>query len=119
MVDAIDMAYEIFVREVSVTLSKSSDLRIFFHHDFHVNGNDIGDTTLYDPLTSSIIHYKRDKWFLFKCDISSTEVLPEQIAPNGSYTSVAPLVWSHAELIRTIYMLKHLSIEIYLLNNEF
>lgn len=69
LVDAIDIAYEIFVREVSVTLSKYSDLRIFFHHDFHVNGNDIGDTASYDPFTSSIVHYKRDKWFLFKCDI--------------------------------------------------
>ncbi|BCU69149.1 glycoside hydrolase family 15 protein [Stygiolobus caldivivus] len=69
IVDAIDMAYEILVREVSVTMPKGGDLRLFFHHDFHINGNDIGDTALYDPFTSSIIHYKRDRWFMFKCDI--------------------------------------------------
>ena len=65
--DAVDMAYPILVREISVTTNKET--RIFFHWDFHINGNDIGDTALYDPFTSSIIHYKRDKWFLFKCDI--------------------------------------------------
>ncbi|MBW9141860.1 MAG: glycoside hydrolase family 15 protein, partial [Candidatus Aramenus sp.] len=36
----------------------------------------------------------------------STGVIPEQISPSGNYPSVSPLVWSHAELIRTIYYLK-------------
>jgi len=92
LVDAIDMVYEIFVREVSVTLSKSSDLRIFFHHDFHINGNDIGDTALYDPFTSSIIHYKRDKWFLFKCDIPFY-----QYATGYKETSIYLGTWKDAE----------------------
>ncbi|BAK54711.1 glycoside hydrolase family 15 protein [Sulfurisphaera tokodaii] len=65
--DAVDMAYDILVREISLTTNKET--RVFFHWDFHINGNDIGDTALYDPFTSSIIHYKRDKWFMFKCDI--------------------------------------------------
>ncbi|QIW24818.1 glycoside hydrolase family 15 protein [Sulfolobus sp. S-194] len=65
--DAVDMAYNILVREISLTTNKET--RVFFHCDFHINGNDIGDTALYDPFTSSIIHYKRDKWFMFKCDI--------------------------------------------------
>ncbi|MBB5253333.1 glycoside hydrolase family 15 protein [Sulfurisphaera ohwakuensis] len=65
--DAVDMAYNILVREISLTTNKET--RVFFHWDFHINGNDIGDTALYDPFTSSIIHYKRDKWFMFKCDI--------------------------------------------------
>ena len=69
IIDAVDMAYEIFVREINVALPKGGDFRLFFHHDFHINGNEIGDTALYDPYTSSIIHYKRDRWFLFKCDI--------------------------------------------------
>jgi GH15 family glucan-1,4-alpha-glucosidase len=70
VIDSVDMAYEILAREVSVSNDKGKDVRVFFHWDFHINGNDIGDTALLDPFTGSIIHYKRDKWFLFKCDTS-------------------------------------------------
>ncbi|MBP1357045.1 MAG: glycoside hydrolase family 15 protein, partial [Sulfolobus sp.] len=36
-----------------------------------------------------------------------TGILPEQISPSGNYPSVAPLVWSHAELIKTYYILQY------------
>ena len=67
--DTVDMAYEVLAREIALTNVGNKDVRIFFHWDFHVNGNDVGDTALFDPLTASMMHYKRDKWFMFKCDV--------------------------------------------------
>jgi GH15 family glucan-1,4-alpha-glucosidase len=65
--DCVDLAYEIFVRNVHVVTNKET--RIFFTWDFHIYEDEIGDTCLYDPNTNSIIHYKRDRWFLFSCDV--------------------------------------------------
>ncbi|TRM85610.1 glycoside hydrolase family 15 protein, partial [Sulfolobus sp. E3] len=36
-----------------------------------------------------------------------TGVIPEQISESGNYPSVAPLAWSHAELVRALYALKY------------
>jgi GH15 family glucan-1,4-alpha-glucosidase len=50
--------------------------------------------------------YSYLNWVLSK--MLHTGVLPEQVSPNGQYPSVAPLVWSHAELIRTVFLLKRI-----------
>ncbi|WP_269849748.1 hypothetical protein [Methanosarcina horonobensis] len=38
--------------------------RLFFSHDFHIYGDDFGDTAMYDSALNSIIHYKRKRYFL-------------------------------------------------------
>nr|WP_216604274.1 glycoside hydrolase family 15 protein [Acidianus sp. RZ1] len=65
--DAVDMAYNILLRKVNVVGERES--RIFFPWDFHIDGTEYGDTALFDPSIDGIIHYKRDKWFLFTCDL--------------------------------------------------
>lgn len=65
--DAVDMAYEILSREV--TIEGNKEVKVFFAWDYHIYGTEYGDTALYDPATDGIIHYKRDRWFLFTCDI--------------------------------------------------
>ncbi|ARM76065.1 glycoside hydrolase family 15 protein [Acidianus manzaensis] len=67
--DSVDMAYEILSRRVKVNGNK--EFTIFFAWDYHIYGTEYGDTALYDPATDAIIHYKRDRWFLFTCDIPS------------------------------------------------
>src|SRR5206468_8614626 len=39
-------------------------IRVFFHHDFRIYENKIGDTAFYDPESFSLIHYKKDRYFL-------------------------------------------------------
>lgn len=39
-------------------------LQLFLHHDLSIAETDIGDTALYNPFTDSVIHYKRDFFFL-------------------------------------------------------
>lgn len=41
------------------------EVRLFFAHDLRIDESDIGDTAFYDPYAGALIHYKRDRYFLF------------------------------------------------------
>lgn len=64
--DAIDFEADIFCRELTVRdlAGRARTVRVFFHHDFHISGTDVGDTALYDPELDGVIHYKRDRYFM-------------------------------------------------------
>lgn len=70
--DAVEFYLWVFLREVTVfdLSGRDREVRLFFGHDFHIYGNDVGDTAFYDPLTKSMIHYKDERWFLINvsCD---------------------------------------------------
>jgi glucoamylase len=67
--DTVDFHENVFLRNVEVSnlSSRPRDVRVFLHHDFHISENAIGDTAYYDPATSAIIHYKRNRYFLVGC----------------------------------------------------
>ncbi len=69
--DVISMSYPAIIRKVKI--NGDGLYRVIFYNDFRLNGNDVGDTALYDPLTDSIIHYKQNTWFI----ISSSQQLYE------------------------------------------
>ncbi len=64
--DAVDFVIDAFLRRIEVTRFSGPDaeVRIFFHHDFHLYGNDIGDTAFYDPELKAVLHYKDRRYFL-------------------------------------------------------
>lgn len=66
MRDAVDFHENLYVREIAAkNLSgRHIDLRVFFHHDFHIYGTDIGDTASYKPEEGAILHYKGRRYFL-------------------------------------------------------
>jgi GH15 family glucan-1,4-alpha-glucosidase len=41
------------------------EVRLFFHHDLMIDGNEIGDTAAYYPSNRTMIHYKRSSYFMF------------------------------------------------------
>ncbi|PSO03737.1 glucan 1,3-alpha-glucosidase [Candidatus Marsarchaeota G2 archaeon ECH_B_SAG-G06] len=61
--DCVDFAYNVLVRRCELKTQK--ECRVFFAFDYKIDGHDEGDTALYDPATSSIIHYKESRWFVF------------------------------------------------------
>lgn len=67
--DAVDIQRNVYVRQIDVTdLSGGArDVRLFFSHDFHLYGHEIGDTAYFDPRTESIVHYKVNRYFLANC----------------------------------------------------
>ncbi len=44
---------------------EAREVRMFFSHDLRIDESDIGDTAFYDPYAGAMIHYKRDRYFLF------------------------------------------------------
>ncbi len=70
--DVVDIDLNVYVKKVEVKNlhGKDRQVRLFFSHDFHLYGNDIGDTAYFDPRTRSIIHYKANRYFLISCSES-------------------------------------------------
>jgi len=64
--DTVDFHEDLFVRRLEVSNLDITDreVRIFFHHDFHIAKNDIGDTAYYEPERRAIFHYKEKYWFM-------------------------------------------------------
>jgi len=64
--DVVDVDLNVYIKRIEVTNpgGKARRVRLFFTHDFHLYGNDIGDTAYFDPRTRSIIHYKANRYFL-------------------------------------------------------
>jgi GH15 family glucan-1,4-alpha-glucosidase len=67
--DVVDVDLNVYVKKIEVTNLQGNErqVRLFFSHDFHLYGNDIGDTAYFDPRTHSIIHYKANRYFLIGC----------------------------------------------------
>ncbi|WP_227764970.1 glycoside hydrolase family 15 protein [Zhaonella formicivorans] len=64
--DAVHFRHDLFLKKVRVTnLGNSArEIRIFFTHDFCIDGTEVGDTAAYDPALKAIYHYKRNRYFL-------------------------------------------------------
>src|SRR5215468_737169 len=65
--DTVASHDNVFLRRIRVKDLKNSgkrSIRIFFHHDFRIYENKIGDTAYYDPENGAIVHYKKHRYFL-------------------------------------------------------
>jgi oligosaccharide amylase len=39
-------------------------VKVYFHHDLHIYGDKQKDTAFYEPATNSLIHYRKERYFL-------------------------------------------------------
>ncbi|HLD86669.1 MAG TPA: glycoside hydrolase family 15 protein [Candidatus Nanoarchaeia archaeon] len=64
--DCVDCTKNVFLRKIEVrnTSSRQREILVFFHHDFHLFGDGIGDTAGFDPKRRALFHYKRNRYFL-------------------------------------------------------
>ncbi|OGP78992.1 MAG: hypothetical protein A2Z26_00345 [Deltaproteobacteria bacterium RBG_16_66_15] len=76
--DAVDMSANVLIRRIEIheLSGRPREVRLFFHHDFRIMGNAVGDTAYYEPQRRCVLHYKLRRWFLFN------GAVPE-IAPAG------------------------------------
>lgn len=67
--DVVDVDLNVYIKKIEVINLQGNErqVRLFFCHDFHLYGYDIGDTAYFDPRTHSIIHYKANRYFLINC----------------------------------------------------
>jgi glucoamylase len=110
--DAVDHELDVYVRRIDVTdlAGRARDVRLFFNHDFHLYGHEIGDTAYYDPRTESIIHYKVNRYFLanccsgegvaddFSCGVKEAPgVQPSWKDAEDGELVASPIAWGYAE----------------------
>ncbi len=64
--DGVHPSLDVLLRKVVVLnlFNSPRKVRLFFTHDFHIYGGSVGDTVMYEPILDSIIHYKRNRYFL-------------------------------------------------------
>lgn len=64
--DFVDIYDDIYVRRIRLknNSQERKEIRLFFHQNFYIYGNNIGDTAIYYPEKNSIIHYKGRRYFL-------------------------------------------------------
>ncbi len=64
--DCVDFDFNLYMRKIEVENLRESvrDVRLFFHHNFHVGGTTDGDTAFYHPSERALLHYKGQHWFI-------------------------------------------------------
>ena len=64
--DMVDYKENIYVKKIFLKnlANREREVRLFFHHDYHILENPTGDTAYYDPDEKAIIHYKENRYFL-------------------------------------------------------
>ncbi|HZO89482.1 MAG TPA: glycoside hydrolase family 15 protein [Chthonomonadaceae bacterium] len=67
--DAVDFYETIYLRRIYLTnqADHPREVRLFFHHDFYINGFELGDTAYFNPDLNAILHYKENRYFLINC----------------------------------------------------
>ena len=96
--DVVDFYENVLVRRVRVTNRKgmAREIRVFFHHDFHLKENDVGDTALSSPDTQALLHYKDDRYFLINCAVGA-DVGVRHYACGQKEVAGAEGTWRDAE----------------------
>ena len=96
--DAVDFYENVLVRRVRVTNLQAAarEIRVFFHHDFHLKETDIGDTALFSPEVGALLHYKDDRYFLMNCAVGGIVGVP-RYACGQKEVGGAEGTWRDAE----------------------
>lgn len=69
--DTVDFHENLYLRRIEVrnAADRDREVRLFFHHDFHISGHELGDTAYYEPERRAIYHYKGSRWFLINAAV--------------------------------------------------
>ncbi len=64
--DAVYSFLDIYLRKIAIkNLSdRKREAKVFMSQDFHIYGEDTGDTAMYESVLQALIHYKRKRYFL-------------------------------------------------------
>lgn len=64
--DTVHPVHNVLLRRFWIRSLDGSEkhVRCFFHHDFHIYGDNQKDTAFYEPYTNTVIHYREKRYFL-------------------------------------------------------
>jgi glucoamylase len=66
--DVVDCHLPVYVKQVIVRnlAGCEREVRLFFHHDFHLYEVGIGDTAYYEPVNDMLIHYRAQRYLAIR-----------------------------------------------------
>lgn len=84
--DAVDFHENLLVRRFVIGNldQQEHEVRLFFHHDFHLGGHEVGDTAYYEPERRAVLHYKGLRWFLIN---GALELVGRDTGPGWEATA--------------------------------
>src|SRR5260370_1920503 len=96
--DVVDADANIYLRKIVVRNLRSEprEVKLFFHHDFHLYGSANSDTAMFDPDSRSIIHYKSKRYFLMNIASDNAHGI-EEFACGRSGIGDSEGTWRDAE----------------------
>jgi GH15 family glucan-1,4-alpha-glucosidase len=64
--DVVDFHENLYLRQLTVynLTKRDREVRLFFSHDFHISGHEVGDSAYYEPERKAVFHYKGKRWFM-------------------------------------------------------
>ncbi len=62
----VDIYRDVYIKKIKLINGTNNkiDIKLFFHQNFSIYGNNIGDTAFYYPENNSIVHYKGRRYFM-------------------------------------------------------
>ncbi len=62
----VDIYRDVYIKKIKIIneTDNKRDIKLFFHQNFSIYGNNIGDTAFYYPENNSIVHYKGERYFM-------------------------------------------------------
>ncbi|MHB9154941.1 MAG: glycoside hydrolase family 15 protein [Endomicrobiales bacterium] len=73
--DLVDFRENIYLKRMTVEnlTDTGRQVRVFFHHDFHIYDTEVGDTANYQPDTGALYHFKEKRCFYVNVKASGTQ----------------------------------------------
>jgi glucoamylase len=96
--DLIDFEENIYLKKITVEnkSDEKKEVRLFLAHDFHIYGNDLGDTAVFKPENNTLLHYKSERYFLI--NIRANNKFGIDFFATGNKTSGTDIgTWKDAE----------------------
>ena len=96
--DLVDFHEDIYLKKLTVEnlANEERDVRLFLAHDFHIYGNEIGDTAAYRSEINSLLHYKGERYFLVNIFANKKWGI-DQFATGNKETGAFEGSWKDAE----------------------
>jgi len=64
--DAVDFHQDLYLRQIVIhnEAEHEREVRLLFSQDFHISGQEVGDSAYYEPQRRAVFHYKGQRWFM-------------------------------------------------------
>jgi oligosaccharide amylase len=96
--DMVDFHENLYLKKLIIEnmSDREKEVRLFLAQDFHIYGNEIGDTAEFRPENNSLLHYKQERYFLINVYANSKYGI-ETFATGNKQTGAFEGTWKDAE----------------------